>query len=400
MKRAIDPMNEVSVTIGASQALYLSLQTLIKPGDEVILFEPFFDLYQNQIKLAGGTPVYVPLTFVPYDKSPNAISGGEWVLEGHNLEKAITSKTRAIVLNSPHNPTGKIFTRSEMESIASALTNLANPDCVVLSDEVYKYIVHSPPRKEETTNGEAHDVSGESELCEGHIHFAALPGMWDRTITISSAGKTFSATGWQVGWCIGPKKLISPIHQLLPYVQFCASTVIQEALARTLPRADKPFEGHASYYDYLKDKYTRKRDMLVNALKAAGFAVPDYEQTPGGGFFIFARIGTDIKNAIPSDRVNAPNPVAPGGVARQDWALCQWMAEEKGLLCIPSSPFFSKERALEGASDEFVRIAFCKMDETIEAAAEAFLGIADKKTLETVNGDTAEHLKQLEEINA
>ena len=135
-------------------------------GDEVILFEPFFDLYQNQIKLAGGTPVYVPLTFVPYDDSPNTISGGEWVLESHNLEKAITSKTRAIVLNSPHNPTGKIFTRTEMESIASAVQNLASPDYVVLSDEVYKYIVHSPPQADEQVNGEgeqegSHQVSEE-----------------------------------------------------------------------------------------------------------------------------------------------------------------------------------------------------------------------------------------------
>lgn len=392
LQREIDPMAEVAVTIGASQALYLSLQTLIKPGDEVILFEPFFDLYVNQVRLAGGTPVYVPLTFVPYENEKNgeqSTSGGEWVLERENLEKAVTSRTKAIVLNSPHNPTGKVFTRKEMEYIASAV-QMAGPQCVVLSDEVYKYIIHSPPKEEkQSTVAKSLDVSSSSSSkskiitqppaisCPGHTHFASLPGMWDRTITISSAGKTFSATGWQVGWCIGPERLIAPIHQLLPYVQFCASTVIQEALARALPRADEPYEGYASYYEYLKAKYTRKRDLLANALKAAGFAVPNFDQTAGGGFFIFARIGKEVARTIPSDRLMASNPAAPGGVARQDWALCQWMAEEKGILCIPASPFFSLERALDGTSDEFVRVAFCKTDETIETAAKALLALKE-----------------------
>ena len=364
----IDAMNEVAVTVGASQALYLSLQTLIKPGDEVILFEPFFDLYVNQIKLAGGTPVFVPLTFVPYstDNDVNDVTGGKWILEPEKLSEKISSKTRAIILNSPHNPTGKVFTLSEMQDIASNVIK-AGPQCVVISDEVYKYIIHSPPKDDE-------EHMEMSKSCPGHVHFASLPNMWDRTITVSSAGKTFSATGWQVGWCIGPAHLISPIHQLLPYVQFCASTVIQEALARSLPKADEPYEGYDSYYEYLNDKYRRKRDLLGNALKNAGFAIPNYDVTPGGGFFIFARITPELKKALPSYRLEEPfssNPAAPGGTARLDWALCQWMAEEKGVLCIPSSPFFSRERALEGASDEFIRVAFCKTDETIQNAAVA-----------------------------
>ena len=335
----------------------------IPTGDEVILFEPFFDLYVNQVRLAGGKPVFVPLRFEPYveGEPESGVSGGEWKLDKAELFKVVSPRTKAIILNSPHNPTGKIFTRNEMETIAESL-ELAGPDCVVLSDEVYKYIVHAPPKEQ---------VVGESPLCQGHTHFASLPGMWDRTITISSAGKTFSATGWQVGWCIGPKRLIAPIHQLLPYVQFCASTVIQEALARSLPRADEPYEGHSSYYEYLKAKYTRKRDLLVSALKEAGFAVPNYETTPGGGFFIFARAGKEIADMIPKKYIMAKNAAAPGGVARQDWALCQWMAEEVGLLCIPSSPFFSLDKAEQGASDSFIRVAFCKNDETIEAAAAA-----------------------------
>lgn len=191
MKKKIDPMNEVAVTVGASQALYLSLQSLVQPGDEVILFEPFFDLYVNQIRLAGGTPVFVPLRFDPYnDDNELEVSGGEWKLDREELMKVVSPKVKVIILNSPHNPTGKVFTRNEMEIIAESL-ELAGPDCIVLSDEVYKYIIHSPPKE---------DAPYDSPLCTGHTHFASLPGMWDRTITISSAGKTFSATGWQVGW--------------------------------------------------------------------------------------------------------------------------------------------------------------------------------------------------------
>lgn len=343
----------------------------------MILFEPFFDLYVNQVKLAGGKPVFVPLRFEPYDVSEDVVSGGEWKLDRDELMKAVSPLTKAIILNSPHNPTGKIFTRSEMETIAESL-DLAGPNCVVLSDEVYKYIVHAPPQEEDPN---------QSNLCRGHTHFASLPGMWDRTITISSAGKTFSATGWQVGWCIGPTRLIAPIHQLLPYVQFCASTVIQEALARSLPRADEPYEGHDSYYDYLKAMYTRKRDLLSNGLRSAGFAVPDYNKTPGGGFFIFARAGREILDKLPSKYLMAENPAAPGGVARQDWALCQWMAEEIGLLCIPACPFFSLKKAEEGVSDSFIRIAFCKNDETIEAAAEVLQRIKHLESSETCSDD-------------
>jgi len=344
--RELDCMAEVAVTVGASQALFVSLQTLIQPGDEVILFEPFFDLYVNQIKLAGGIPVYVPLTFQPYspDNDTNGfLSGGEWILESHELEQKITSNTRAIILNSPHNPTGKIFSMEEMECIAHAVRTVAEPRCVVLSDEVYKYIVHSTPdqpAEEFQTTLSNSDTTQHPIPCRGHIHFASLPSMYDRTITISSAGKTFSATGWQVGWAVGPSHLLQPMHQLLPYVQFCASTVLQEALARALPRADEPYEGHASYYAYLKHMYTRKRDTLGAALTEAGFAIPDWDRTAGGGFFIFCRITPQIRALVPAERIDAPNAAAPGGVARLDWALCQWLAEEKGVLCIPATPFF------------------------------------------------------------
>jgi kynurenine---oxoglutarate transaminase / cysteine-S-conjugate beta-lyase / glutamine---phenylpyruvate transaminase len=368
--RPVDPMTEVAVTVGASQALYLTLQVMIQPGDEVILFEPFFDLYVNQIKLAGGTPVFVPLEFQPYDDA--GFTGGDWILRKEVLHRSVNPKTKAILLNSPHNPTGKVFTRTEMEFVAESL-ELANPDCIVLSDEVYKYIVHSPPMDESKEDA--------SLFCRGHVHFASLPGMWDRTVTISSAGKTFSATGWQVGWCIGPSPLIRRIHQLLPYIQFCASTVMQEALARSLKRADEPYEGYNSYYDWLRASYTRKRDVLAKSLSEAGFAVPDFSRTPGGGFFLFARISPQIAQSIPANRLNVPNEATPTGIVRSDWALCQWMAEELGLLCIPSGPFFSPKSARAGTySDHFIRIAFCKTDATLAAASEALTVLLNRST--------------------
>ena len=252
----IDLLRNVTVTVGASQALFLALQCVIQQSDEVVLLmEPFFDLYQNQVLLAGGVPVYVPLLeFQPYNEKDSG-SGGAWVLQEDTLRSKVSSNTKAILLNSPHNPTGKLFTRKEMEMIASAVVECAHPDCIVLSDEVYKYIVHAPP---------LNDVDDMSTTVPGHIHFASLPGMWDRALTISSAGKTFSATGGQVGWCIGPHKYIAHIQRLLPYVQFCASTVVQGALDRALVAADGPYHGYPSYYAYLRDNYTQNRDGLAD----------------------------------------------------------------------------------------------------------------------------------------
>ena len=294
--------------MGASQALYLALQTLIEENDEVIVFQPFFDLYINQIKLAGGKPIPVPLTFVPYDDKNG---GGEWILEQQVLEQYVNAKTRAIILNSPHNPTGKVFTYEEMQLIADTMTHQAHPDCAVLSDEVYKYIIHahkSPSNNEESSKVECIDEQCTTfiQKCEGHVHFATLPNMYNRTITISSAGKTFSATGWQVGWCVGPSHLIKP--------------------------------------------------------------------------FILARITDEIIQSLPSHVLDEITDDK-----RLDWIFCKWLAQEKGVLCIPSSPFFSNKGDDERLSDRFIRIAFCKLDETIESASLVFDELVSLDGVEVVN---------------
>jgi len=340
LEREVNPESEVAITIGASQALFLALQTLLSPGDEVILVEPFFDLYLGQIRLAGGIPVFVPLT--PRED-------GSWHFDMDLLREKITPKTRCIILNSPHNPSGKVFTRKEMEAMAQIVRE--NPRLDVISDEVYKYIVHTP------TSVEGSETLG----TEGHVHFAKLPGMWDRTITVSSAGKTFSVTGWQVGWAIGPSTLIRDMQTMLPYVQFCAATPMQESLVRCLKRADQPYEGHRNYYDWLRMSYMAKRDKLAAALEAAGIIPMKGE----GGFFL---IGDTRHIHVPEEYLQLSTPAMPA--MTRDWALCRYLAKEFNIIGIPCSPFYSQES--RHLASNYVRFAFCKTDETLEAALESF----------------------------
>ena len=211
LDRVIDPFNEIAITVGASQALFLALSTLLRPGDEVVLFEPFFDLYLKQISLLGAIPKFVRL-------GAQQSSEDYWNIDFDALERTITPRTKVLILNSPHNPTGKVFTRLEMETLASIVRR--NPQItgninsftftllferIVISDEVYKFSVYNPIEEGDSTS-------------IGHYHFARLPDMWDRTITLSSCGKTFSVTGWQVGWMVGPSRFIRPVHDMLPVV--------------------------------------------------------------------------------------------------------------------------------------------------------------------------------------
>ncbi|EKX31760.1 hypothetical protein GUITHDRAFT_159025 [Guillardia theta CCMP2712] len=317
LEREVRAETEVAVTVGASQALYVSLQSLLEQGDEVLLMEPFFDLYMGQILLAGGKPVFVPLE--PTEE-------GEWKIDMKKVEEKVSKKTRIIVLNSPHNPTGKVFSLAEMEALAEIVRK--HERIVVISDEVYK------------------DTLGSA----GHVHFARLPGMWDRTLTISSAGKTFSVTGWQVGWIIGPSRYLRDIQVLLPFIQFCAATPMQDALVQVLKQADQPYEGERNYYDWLKQQYTMKKEKLEAALRAANI-IPMKGQ---GGFFLIG----DTRN------VKVPQTMT------RDWALCRWLAKEHGIISIPCSPFYSPEN--RHLASNFVRFAFCKTDETLQEALEAF----------------------------
>lgn len=330
--RPVDGMKEVAVTVGCSQALYVAMQCLVRPGDEVVLLEPFFDLYVGQIRMAGGLPKYVPLRVTGH------LDSG-WVLDFELLEASITDRTRVLVLNSPHNPTGKVFNEAEMLKIADLVERW--PKLTVVSDEVYKYTVHG-------------------EGAGPHVHFASLPGMFDRTLTLSSAGKTFSVTGWQIGWIVGPEHLLRDVHIALPFLQFCASTPMQQALVETLTMADEPYGGEKTYYDWLCAQYRRKASMLSKALAEASLPVVASQ----GGYFLTVDVS---KVSVPKKYLNEESAaISP---VTKDWAFCRWLAIEHGVLSIPVAPFFSPERRVNGESGAFARFAFCKSDKTIEEAA-------------------------------
>lgn len=333
LQRKIDPYNEVAITVGASQALYLALLTFMKPGDEVVILEPFFDLYLKQIKLLGGVPKYVALG------GKAATLKDPWALDINTLKSAITKETKFLILNSPHNPTGKVFTRQELEAVAQIVRE--NPNLIVLSDEVYKFSVYNPLEEGDETS-------------RGHYHFARLPDMWDRTITISSCGKTFSVTGWQVGWTVGPAKYIRPIQDILPCVQFCASTPIQNALTSALQVAEGPFEGKANYYEWLRSQFQSKRKILEDGLREAGIEPLESH----GGFFLMGRLPMH-EDVLEASRTS---------LQPYDWLFCTKLAKDYGVIGIPASPFFSSKESADKAGP-MARFAFCKKDETLILAA-------------------------------
>jgi kynurenine--oxoglutarate transaminase/cysteine-S-conjugate beta-lyase/glutamine--phenylpyruvate transaminase len=345
MNRDIDPYREVTVTVGASQALFLALSTLLGAGDEVAMFDPYFDLYLKQVKAIA--PGAVP-TFIPLGGSSNINGGGvsgrgdePWALDVEALEATITENTRVLILTSPHNPTGKVFSLEELEAIAEVVRRY--PNLVVLSDEVYKYTVYNAKQ--------AGDPS-----TKGHYHFARLPGMWDRTLTLSSAGKTFSATGWQIGWAVGPEHFTSAIHDLIPCVQFCANTPAQHAFCNALTVAKEPYQGEESYYSWLRLQFATKREILERGLRAAGME----PVTSHGGYFLMAK----LPNAHP---LVSP---AEGDEEPYDWRFCRMLAHEYGVIGIPTSSFFATERRDgNGKREWYARFAFCKKDKTIHEAA-------------------------------
>lgn len=353
LDREVNANNEIAVTVGASQALYLTLTTLLKEGDEVIIFEPFFELYLKQIKLTGATPKFVQLG------GDSATLKDPWALNIELLRQAVTSNTKMLLLNSPHNPTGKVFTHAELQAIAEIVAPF--PDLVVVSDEVYKYTVYNPLERGD-------------EFSLGHYHFARLPDMWDRTITISSCGKTFSVTGWQVGWMVGPARFIQPVQDMLPCVQFCTSTPVQEALCKALQQAEEPYLGYSSYYEWLRSQFSSKRAVLELGLAAVGVeALPSQ-----GGYFLMGKLPTD-DSLLQQMKMEAQEKSKGGSstnkyVEPYDWRFCRQLVDQCGVLGIPASPFFQTDNYATQRGQDFAsvsglpplaRFAFCKRDDTL-----------------------------------
>jgi aspartate/methionine/tyrosine aminotransferase len=295
----VDPDAEVTVASGATELLHDAVLAVIDPGEEVIVFEPAYDAYAPDVAMAGGTIRAVPLT--PPD----------WRFDPARLEAAVGPRTRALILNSPHNPTGKVFQRQELEAIAAVCLR---HDLLVIADEVYSELVFGAP----------------------HLSIATLPGMYERTITIDSMGKTFSVTGWKVGWAIAPPPLTAALRAVHQFVTFTNATPFQEALADVLPLAARD-----GYYASLRADYARRRDVLAAALRAA-----ELEPLPiDGAYFLLA----DLR---------------PRGVT-DDVAFCRRLIAEVGVAAIPTSVFYTHP----ASAPPFVRFCFAKTDETLRTAA-------------------------------
>lgn len=293
-----DPLSEITVYSGATEAIFATLQALCEVGDEIVLFEPYYDSYRASVSMAGATPRMVTL------RPP------EFTYDPADLEAAITPKTRAILLNTPHNPSGKVFSRAELEHVA-ALAHKHN--ILVISDEVYEHLVYE----------------GE------HLPISSLPGMRERTIQISSSGKTFSFTGWKVGWTCAPPAISAAIRCAHQFITFCTATPFQHAIAHALGLGD-------DFYSELVADYGRRRDRLCSGLARAGFDV----LTPAGTYFAL----TDIRPLGYDDDVE----------------FCRMLPARVGVAAIPPSVFY--EGRHEGR--HLVRWAFCKSDPVLDGAVE------------------------------
>ena len=332
----IVPETHVATAVGCTNALYCALQGMIGPGDEVILLEPAFDIYSSQVQMAGGTPVFVPLR-----PSGDITMGASdyFQLNLNELEQAITDQTKAFILNTPHNPTGKIFSKTELEGIAAIFQKF--PHITVISDEVYEHIVFDSNK-------------------EPHISMASI--LWDQTLTLSSAGKTFSCTGWKVGWAVGPPHLVKAVTAVQQWVTFSAPTPNQDAIAQALVMARQPYEGFATFYDYLANDYKKKQELLIDALKAAGMT----PIVPAGGFFIMADTSS-IEFPYPTD---VETPAMPASPMPRDWALSRWMTETVGVTAIPPCAFYGKETL--HLAHNLLRFAYCKNEQTLKEAHRRF----------------------------
>jgi len=290
----VDPETEVTVTCGSTEAMIAALLALLDPGDEVVVFEPFYENYGPDAVLSGAQPRFVRL------RPP------KWTFDPDELRKAFSPKTRAIIVNTPNNPTGKVFSRAELETIAELCRER---DVVAITDEIYEHILY-----------------------EGafHVPMASLPGMVERTITINGMSKTYSVTGWRVGWVIAQPILTSAIRKVHDFLTVGAPAPLQEAgaVALALP---------ASYYKGLAEAYSVRRERMLGILRGAGFRV----YPPRGAYYVMTEID--------------------GFGWKDDVAFARHLVSEIGVAVVPGSSFY--DDASLGRTQ--VRFAFCKKDETL-----------------------------------
>lgn len=301
--RPIDPDKEIVVTCGGTEAMMAAMMTVCNPGDKVAVFSPFYENYGADAILSGADPIYIPL--VPpdfhYDRAV--------------LEQAFRDGAKALILCNPSNPCGKVFTMGEMEEIAELAKRY---DAFVITDEVYEYIIYDGNR---------------------HISMAALPGMYERTISCSSLSKTYSMTGWRLGYLIGPERVIEAAKKVHDFLTVGAAAPLQEAAVTGLKFGPE-------YYEWLKDLYTEKRDYLCGRLEQMGLP----HTTPQGSYFVLVNISGFLER--------------PEFSGWTDLEFCEWMIKKYGVAAVPGSSFFKEP------VNNYIRLHFSRGRETLKMAAD------------------------------
>ena len=308
---SVDPEREITVTCGATEGMVAALMAVLDPDDELIVFEPFYENYGADAVLSGARPVHVRLD------APTAGSPG-FALDPEKVRAAITPRTRGIVVNSPNNPTGLVLERADLEALRDLCVEF---DLVAFTDEIYEHIVYDGAR---------------------HIPLATIDGMAERTCTVNALSKTFSVTGWRVGWVIAPPELTGAVRKVHDFLTVGAAAPLQEAGAVALGLPDEYFAG-------LGDFYQERRDRMAGILRDAGLE----PVVPRGAYYMLAdcsRFGMD------------------------DTAFAKRLVAELGVACVPGSSFF---RADAPERSHYVRFAFCKTMDTLDAAAERLAGLGD-----------------------
>lgn len=355
----IDPMSEICVTTGATEATFAALQAFVNAGDEVIVFDPAYDAYKPQTLMAGGSTVHIPLVATRSEPRIDSATGkpyyesSDYSYDLQQFKNAITPRTKVVIINTTHNPTGKVFTRRELQQIVDVVKQ--HPQIVMFDDAVYEELIYD---------------EFDSSVSKDDVPCKLADLAWDQTVSLGSAGKTFSITGWKIGWAIGPQHLIKPISMAHQWIPFCVSTPLQEATAQILKAA-----AENNFYAELRSTMRSKRDRLFNQLLEAGLT----PIKPSSGYFVVA---ADTSSVFGKQKLQqAIDDYSAGRVKdKPDAAFAKFLSHEIKVTPIPPSAFYKDESWKLAAAHS--RFAFCKKDESIDEAVKrlATLQSKDKPT--------------------